>query len=113
MRLRDHDRVMHIAVVATSEVQSIATFDLTSFINVTLHLNRTTSTPLPTATMATSIATHQLAIAKASLTAQLLRADPTAVPRDAITEFISLVDRALTDCTRTNIQVDNRPLLLP
>ena len=50
---------------------------------------------------------HQIAIAKASLSASFLRADPTPVSRDEITNFHNLLDKALTDCTPTNIQVDD------
>ncbi|PLB51916.1 hypothetical protein P170DRAFT_453490 [Aspergillus steynii IBT 23096] len=50
------------------------------------------------------MASHQLAIAKASLSAGLLRPDPTSVPRDDITAFHSALDRALSHCSSANIQ---------
>ncbi|RAH85043.1 hypothetical protein BO86DRAFT_446047 [Aspergillus japonicus CBS 114.51] len=50
------------------------------------------------------MASHQLAIAKASFSAGLLRPDPTSVPRDAITAFHTSLDRALSQCTPANIQ---------
>jgi hypothetical protein len=51
------------------------------------------------------MAAHQLAIAKASLSAGLLRPDPTSVPRDDIAAFHASLDTALSRCSRTNIQV--------
>ncbi|RAL09175.1 RNA polymerase II-binding domain-containing protein [Aspergillus homomorphus CBS 101889] len=50
------------------------------------------------------MASHQLAIAKASFSAGLLRPDPTSVPRDEITAFHTSLDRALSQCTPANIQ---------
>ncbi|KAI9827704.1 MAG: hypothetical protein M1819_006905 [Sarea resinae] len=50
------------------------------------------------------MASHQLAIAKASLFACLVRPDPVAVPRDDIAHFHILLDRALLQCSPTNIQ---------
>ncbi|PYH96117.1 hypothetical protein BO71DRAFT_397360 [Aspergillus ellipticus CBS 707.79] len=50
------------------------------------------------------MASHQLAIAKASFSAGLLRPDPTSVPRDKITAFHTSLDRALSRCTPANIQ---------
>ncbi|PGH27117.1 hypothetical protein AJ80_01073 [Polytolypa hystricis UAMH7299] len=47
---------------------------------------------------------HQIAIAKASFSAGLLRPDPTSVPRDEITSFHSALDRALAHCSPSNIQ---------
>lgn len=51
------------------------------------------------------MASHQLAIAKASFSAGLLRPDPTSVPRDDITAFHSTLDKALSHCSFANIQV--------
>jgi hypothetical protein len=51
------------------------------------------------------MASHQLAIAKASFSAGLLRPDPTSVPRDDIAAFHSALDRALSRCSSANIQV--------
>lgn len=48
---------------------------------------------------------HQVAIAKASLAAGLLRPDPTSVARDEITALHTSLDRALAHCSRANIQV--------
>ncbi|RDW93093.1 RNA polymerase II-binding domain-containing protein [Aspergillus mulundensis] len=50
------------------------------------------------------MASHQVAIAKASLAAGLLRPDPTSVPRDEITALHSTLDRALSHCSPANIQ---------
>ncbi|KMU75877.1 hypothetical protein CISG_10410 [Coccidioides immitis RMSCC 3703] len=47
---------------------------------------------------------HQVAIAKASFSAGLLRPDPTSVPRDEITEFHNALDTALSRCSPANIQ---------
>lgn len=52
-----------------------------------------------------SMASHQVAIAKASLAAGLLRPDPTSVARDEITALHTSLDRALAHCSRANIQV--------
>lgn len=51
------------------------------------------------------MAAHQLAIAKAALSASLLRPDPTSLSRDEIAEFHSRLDKALSHCTPNNIQV--------
>ncbi|PKY03870.1 hypothetical protein P168DRAFT_327900 [Aspergillus campestris IBT 28561] len=51
-----------------------------------------------------AMASHQLAIAKASFSAGLLRPDPTSVPRDEIFTFHTALDRALSHCTPANIQ---------
>lgn len=51
------------------------------------------------------MASHQLAIAKASFSAGLLRPDPTSVSRDEITAFHSALDQALSHCSYANIQV--------
>ncbi|KAJ9217268.1 hypothetical protein DTO166G4_1323 [Paecilomyces variotii] len=50
------------------------------------------------------MASHQIAIAKASFSAGLLRPDPTSVPRDEITGFHSALDKALSHCFPANIQ---------
>ncbi|KAJ9306374.1 hypothetical protein DTO217A2_4113 [Paecilomyces variotii] len=50
------------------------------------------------------MASHQIAIAKASFSAGLLRPDPTSVPRDEITGFHSALDKALSNCSPANIQ---------
>ncbi|KAJ5524533.1 hypothetical protein N7494_011183 [Penicillium frequentans] len=50
------------------------------------------------------MASHTLAIAKASFTAGLLRPDPTSVPKDEIATFHTLLDRALSHCSPANIQ---------
>jgi hypothetical protein len=51
------------------------------------------------------MASHQIAIAKASFSAGLLRPDPTSVTRDEITAFHTFLERALSHCSRENIQV--------
>jgi hypothetical protein len=51
------------------------------------------------------MASHQIAIAKASFSAGLLRPDPTSVPRDEITAFHTFLERVLSHCSTENIQV--------
>jgi hypothetical protein len=51
------------------------------------------------------MASHQLAIAKASFTAGLLRPDPISVSRDEISHFHALVNLVANQCSPTNIQV--------
>ena len=48
---------------------------------------------------------YQVIIAKASLAATLLRPDPIAVPREEIAQFHLLLDKAITQCSPSNIQV--------
>ncbi|KAJ5775162.1 uncharacterized protein N7511_000173 [Penicillium nucicola] len=50
------------------------------------------------------MASHQIAIAKASFSAGLLRPDPTSVPREEITAFHTVLERALSHCSAENIQ---------
>ncbi|KAJ5318019.1 hypothetical protein PENANT_c004G07771 [Penicillium antarcticum] len=50
------------------------------------------------------MASHQIAIAKASFTASLLRPDPTSVHRDEIASFHTFLERALSHCSAENIQ---------
>ncbi|KAH0562798.1 hypothetical protein GP486_002570, partial [Trichoglossum hirsutum] len=57
------------------------------------------------------MASHQLAIAKASFSAGLLRPDPTSIPRDEITHFHSLLEKAISQCSPTNVQNCKRWLL--
>ncbi|PCH07848.1 RNA polymerase II, large subunit, CTD [Penicillium occitanis (nom. inval.)] len=57
------------------------------------------------------MAAHQLAIAKASFSAALLRPDPTSLSRDDITTFHTLLDNALSHCSRINIQTCKEWLL--
>ncbi|KAI5854318.1 hypothetical protein BZA05DRAFT_472938 [Tricharina praecox] len=52
--------------------------------------------------------THAIAIARASLAASLLRADPAALTRDEISHFHSLLSTALSVCSPGNIQVCKR-----
>lgn len=47
----------------------------------------------------------QLAIAKASLMAALLRPDPTACSRDEIEHFHVLLNSAIAQCSPDNVQV--------
>jgi hypothetical protein len=51
------------------------------------------------------MASHQIAIAKASFSAGLLRPDPTSVPKDDINAFHTLLERALSHCSFENTQV--------
>ncbi|KAI9884978.1 MAG: kinase subunit of RNA polymerase II carboxy-terminal domain kinase I [Watsoniomyces obsoletus] len=57
------------------------------------------------------MASHQLAIAKAALSASLLRPDPVSISRDEISTFHSLLEAALTRCSPPNIQLCKRWLL--
>ncbi|OKL64260.1 hypothetical protein UA08_00390 [Talaromyces atroroseus] len=57
------------------------------------------------------MATHQLAIAKASFSAALLRPDPASLGRDDISSFHALLDSALSHCSRTNVQTCKEWLL--
>ncbi|KAJ5182975.1 hypothetical protein N7492_000591 [Penicillium capsulatum] len=50
------------------------------------------------------MASHQVAIAKASFSAGLLRPDPTSVPRDDIAAFNASLDRVLSHCSPANVQ---------
>ncbi|KAK6339432.1 hypothetical protein TWF718_008848 [Orbilia javanica] len=56
-------------------------------------------------------ASHGTAIAKAALSASLLRADPTPVPGDEIARLHSLLDKCLTICTPENIKTCKHWLL--
>ncbi|KAM5344844.1 hypothetical protein ACJ41O_010706 [Fusarium nematophilum] len=51
------------------------------------------------------MATPELAIAKATLSATLFRADPTSVSRPAVDAFFPLLTNALTRCSRPNVQI--------
>ncbi|KAI4122599.1 MAG: hypothetical protein LQ338_005723 [Usnochroma carphineum] len=51
------------------------------------------------------MASHSLAIAKASLAASLMRPEPASVPRADIAQFHRLLDTLMSQCTTTNIQV--------
>ncbi|KAI5799176.1 hypothetical protein DFH27DRAFT_86908 [Peziza echinospora] len=57
------------------------------------------------------MASHQVAIAKASLAASLLRADPAPVPRDDIATFHASLESALNHCSSANIQTSRRLIL--
>ena len=51
------------------------------------------------------MASHQLAIAKLTLSAGLIRPDPHSVPKDEIAHFHALLDKTLARCSPTNVQV--------
>lgn len=53
----------------------------------------------------TFMMSHQLAIAKASFSAGLLRPDPTSLPRESIEHFHSLLNALVLQCTPGNVQV--------
>ncbi|KAL4886256.1 hypothetical protein BJY04DRAFT_213787 [Aspergillus karnatakaensis] len=57
------------------------------------------------------MASHEVAIAKASLAAGLLRPDPTSISRDEITALHTTLDRALSQCSSANIQTCKQWLL--
>ncbi|KAM0191296.1 hypothetical protein ACHAPA_002193 [Fusarium lateritium] len=50
------------------------------------------------------MSTPELAIAKATLSATLFRADPTSLSRPVVEAFFSLLTNALTQCSRPNVQ---------
>ncbi|KAG5965415.1 hypothetical protein E4U58_002809 [Claviceps cyperi] len=50
------------------------------------------------------MATPELAIAKAALSAALFRADPTPTSRPSVDSFFQLLNSALTQCSRPNVQ---------
>ncbi|KAI9729677.1 MAG: hypothetical protein M1818_008430 [Claussenomyces sp. TS43310] len=50
------------------------------------------------------MASHQLAIAKASFSAGLLRPDPVSISRDEIAHFHTLLNAVSTECSSANIQ---------
>jgi hypothetical protein len=47
----------------------------------------------------------ELAVAKASLSATLFRADPTSCSRDDIDDIFSLLNSAVAQCSPANVQV--------
>ena len=51
------------------------------------------------------MASHSLAIAKASLAAGMIRPDPISIPRTEIAHFHELLEAVLRQCSSTNIQV--------
>lgn len=57
--------------------------------------------PPPSATMASP----ELAITKATLSATLFRADPTSLNRAAVDTLFTLLDDAIIQCSRQNVQV--------
>ena len=52
-----------------------------------------------------SMASHSLAIAKASLAAGLIRPDPIAIPKSEVTHFYVTLEAMLRQCSTKNIQV--------
>lgn len=51
------------------------------------------------------MASPELAIAKAALSASLFRADPTSLSRPAVDTFFQLVSSAVAQCSPPNVQV--------
>lgn len=51
------------------------------------------------------MASPELAITKATLSATLFRADPTSLNRVAVDTFFTLLDDAIIQCSRQNVQV--------
>ncbi|KAM0343068.1 hypothetical protein ACHAPU_008969 [Fusarium lateritium] len=51
------------------------------------------------------MSTPELAIAKATLSATLFRADPTPLSRPIVEAFFPLLTNALAQCSRPNVQV--------
>ncbi|RCI11217.1 hypothetical protein L249_7646 [Ophiocordyceps polyrhachis-furcata BCC 54312] len=54
--------------------------------------------------IATMVTTPELSIAKASLTASLLRADPESLNRAAVNDFLELLNTTLDQCSRPNVK---------
>ena len=52
-----------------------------------------------------AMASHSIAIGKASLSVALMRADPNAVPKTEVTKLHALLDDLLDRCSTSNIQV--------
>lgn len=48
---------------------------------------------------------QELAIAKAAFSASLFRADPTSLSRPQVESLFPLIDAAVTQCSRPNVQV--------
>lgn len=57
------------------------------------------------------MATPELVITKATLSATLFRADPTSLSRPQVDAFFPLVSDALSQCSRPNVQVCSIALL--
>ncbi|TVY52583.1 hypothetical protein LCER1_G006190 [Lachnellula cervina] len=57
------------------------------------------------------MASHQLAIAKASFSAGLLRPDPTSLSRENIAHFHALLNSAVLQCTPRNVQKSKQWIL--
>ena len=55
--------------------------------------------------IATMMASHSLAIAKASLAAGMIRPDPTSISKAEIARFHFLLEAVLKQCSSANIQV--------
>ena len=51
------------------------------------------------------MATQELTIAQAALSASLFRADPTSLSRASVDAFFPLLSAAVTRCSRPNVQV--------
>ena len=65
------------------------------------HVELTDNIELPPSTMVS----HSLAIAKASLAAGMIRPDPTSIPKPEIARFHTLLEDVLEDCSSAKIQV--------
>lgn len=55
------------------------------------------------------VSTPDLAVAKAALTATLLRADPDSLHQGDVARFLELLDDTLDRCSRTNVKVRPPP----
>jgi len=51
------------------------------------------------------MASPELAIAKAALSAALFRPDPTPLSRPDVEDFFQLLDSTIVQCSRPNVQV--------
>lgn len=51
------------------------------------------------------MASPELAIARAALSASLFKADPTSLSRPAVDALFPLVDAVILQCSRHNVQV--------
>ena len=66
---------------------------------------RNTTFPHSLRSLLETMASHQLAIAKATFSAGLLRPDPTSLSRDEIANFHSLLNSVVVQCSPINVQV--------
>ena len=89
----------------TSTVQPQATLASLTSTSSSSSLLATTSPITAESWSSVIMASHQLAIAKLTLSAGLIRPDPSSVSKDEIAHFHALLDQTLARCSPTNVQV--------